>query len=317
MVCAPASKRGPPSRDLDRHRRRHDDGLPQWQRTALTKLCEDYDLPRSTSLRFAAYAALAAMLERIAVIVCGALSVRGCFFDDPSYVRAIVADPSKVTVANGGSVALPTNGDLTVAQGSAEDPHGGADSYEIRVRRETTGAVKLEWWTKLPLTRGGRLTLVEPNGIIVDDEDRTLYDRITLATTLSHRTFRIDACPRLVPVAKFFVVYAYRTSEWSACDTPRASRSFALETPWSNVIELRKHRGRYDWLSLGVLGGGLFAGLGILGLEARPQLGCGGDKGCNGVAIGMIGLGVLLLGGGAYEFFSSPPPADEVVYRRE
>jgi hypothetical protein len=267
-----------------------------------------------------------------ALSACIASGVSGCS-SDVSYLRARVADPSEVRLIVGGATVLPTAPpeetqprDVTIARGSRDDLHGGSANYELHARRDEHGAIVLEWKTSLHVLYGVQGKLVAPDGELGVEEGHeegiTLYGRVTPAT-LDAPNLRLEACPRLEDYTwkpdSFAPKYkiGYLGLYWGGCGEEHAEVPFVLETPWSNVVELHKHRGkesRQEDVFWGLLALGGIAGPGAW-MTAAPSSVCSTDKvtDCRIAGGVVIGLGALLALPFIIDFFRSRP-GDEVVF---
>jgi hypothetical protein len=222
-----------------------------------------------------------------------ACALAGC---DERTTSVRVADPGKVAIYSGSAIVLPP-GDATsteqrgvVREDSFETEPGARSRYEVDAVRQN-GEVALEWSTKVPILNGEHQTLVDRNGVFNDSSNAV--DLVT-PRTMQGPDFRIDACAHLGPVsAKGVSVVGYRVSEWNACRVyaPYEHASlevpFTVQTPWTNVLEIRDH------IEVNV-GGDIAVGVFGLGMTGGGVALVAVPKGCIGCVIG--GALITLLG---------------------
>ncbi len=219
------------------------------------------------------------------------LALAGC---DTRTTSVVVADPSRVTVStNGVTVLPPVNGVATEQRGLVRDdsfePEPGARAhYKIEAVRQK-GEIALEWSSQVPILNGEHQTLIDAQGHF---NDPTSVIGVMSPDVLNAPNFRVIGCAQLDgQSAKGASIVGYRVSEWNWCNrlypsTTRVEVPFAVETPWTNVVEIRDH---VDVSVPGDIAIGVF-GLGMTGggvaLIAVP-------KSCVGCVIGGAFLGVI------------------------
>jgi hypothetical protein len=219
------------------------------------------------------------------------LAFAGC---DTRTTSVVVADPSRVTVSTNGVAVLPAaDGVATEQRGLVRDdsfePEPGARAhYKVEAVRQK-GEIALEWSTQVPILNGEHQTLVDARGHF-NDPDAVIA--IMSPDVLNAPNFQVIGCAHLDgQSAKGASLIGYRATEWSGCGaySPRSSSPdarFTIETPWSNVVEIRDHT---DVSVPGDIAIGVF-GLGMTGggvaLIAVP-------KSCVGCVIGGAFLGLI------------------------
>jgi hypothetical protein len=227
-----------------------------------------------------------------------------------------VADPAKVMISSGSTIVLPP-GDgssaeqrSTLREDSFETEPGAKAHYKIDAVRQD-GELALEWTTKIPILNGEHQTLIDRTGTF---NDPTSVVALISPYALKRENFRIDACAHLEGVsAKGASLIGYRVTEWNPCRSyypydSKLEAPFSVQTPWSNVVEIRDH---IDVSVPGDIAIGIF-GLGMAGggvaLMAVP-------KNCIGCVIGGAFLSLIgALTGLAAVLDISDGPRDLITY---
>jgi hypothetical protein len=221
------------------------------------------------------------------------LSLLGC---ETRTTSVVIADTSRVTVVGdnpaGSSAALATaentaNGQRqTLSEGSFDPEPGAHAQYKVEAIRQNK-EVALEWSTKVPVINGEQQTIIDSSGKF---NDPTGVIALLSPETLKGPTFRFRACAHLNEVsAKGGGVVGFRATEWNPCSPDyyyRPEVPFAVETPWSNVVEIRDHTevNVPGSIAIGVFGLGMTGGgVALIGVP----------KSCVGCVIGGVFLGVI------------------------
>jgi hypothetical protein len=208
----------------------------------------------------------------------------------------VIADSSRVTVvgenAGGSTTALPTAENTpnqqrqTVSEGSFDPEPGARAQYKVEAVRQNK-EVALEWSAKVPIVNGEQQTIIDSSGRF---NDPTGVIALLSPETLEGPTFRFSACAHLDEVnAKGGGVVGFRATEWNPCRPDlhmMLAVPFAVETPWSNVVEIRDHTevNVPGSIAVGVFGLGMTGG--GVALIAVP-------KSCVGCLVGGALLGVI------------------------
>jgi hypothetical protein len=204
----------------------------------------------------------------------------------------VIADASAVTVLGSSAVALPAAENTaneqrgTVREGTFDPEPGARAQYKVEAVRQNK-ELALEWTTKVPVVNGEHQIIIDSRGRFNDP-----LDVIALLSpeTVQGPTFRFTACAHLDPVnAKGGGVVGFRATEWNACRPDLnflVQAPFTVETPWTNVVEIRDHVevNVPGSIAIGVFGLGMTGG--GVALIAVP-------KSCVGCVIGGAFLGLI------------------------
>lgn len=184
--------------------------------------------------------------ERLTTIGAAIFLMTGC---DTRTTSVRVADPGKVSISSGSAIVLAPSGAAEEQRGTLRDDsfetEPGARSHFVIDAVRQNGELALEWSTKVPILNGEHQTLVDRTGTF---NDPTSVVALISPDAMMRDHFQIDACARLDAVsAKGVSVVGYRATEWNACSsrvgyqTAALEAPFTVQTPWSNVVEIRDH----------------------------------------------------------------------------
>jgi hypothetical protein len=253
----------------------------------------------------------------VLAVTCGiAYAMSGC---DTRTTSVRVADPGKVSISSGSAIVLPSadaaSSDQrgTLREDSFEPEPGARAHYRVDAVRQN-GEVALEWSTKVPILNGEHQTLIDKSGSF-NDSDGVVW--LFSPGTLQASDFRIDSCAHLGPVsAKGASVVGYRVTEWNTCRaySPYGSASldvpFTLQTPWTNVVEIRDHTevSIGGNIAIGIFGLGMTGGGVALMAVPKNCVGCV----IGGAFIALLGVltgtaSVLDIAEGSHDDISYPP----------
>jgi hypothetical protein len=230
-----------------------------------------------------------------------------------------VADPAKVSISSGSAIVLPpadaASGDQrsTLREDSFETEPGARSHYKIEAVRQG-GELALEWTAKVPILNGEHQTLIDRSGTFNDPQSVVA---LISAEALKRENFRVDACAHLEAVsAKGVSLVGYRATEWNACnvyvpyESSKIEAPFTVQTPWSNVVEIRDHIevSVPGDIAIGVFGLGMTGGGVALIAIPKDCIGCV----IGGGAIALIGALTMLTVGldiaqGSYDIIRYPP----------
>jgi hypothetical protein len=219
---------------------------------------------------------------RLALIGSILFVTAGC---DTRTTSVRVADPAKVFISSGSTIVLPADDGSsgtqrnTLREDSFETEPGAKAHYKIDAVREN-GELALEWTTKVPILNGEHQTLIDRTGTF--NEPSSVIVLIS-PDALKRDNFRIDACAELEAVsAKGVSVVGYRATEWNTCRphysfaSSKLEAPFSLQTPWSNVVEIRDHIevSVPGDIAIGIFGLGMAGGGAALIAVPKNCIGC-------------------------------------------
>jgi hypothetical protein len=251
------------------------------------------------------------------------LLLDGCFAPERR-ILATVRDPDAVSLhaldANGTSKEiLPADGQpasAVVASGTFGTGGTSSAAYELAADRLPDHSLRLRW-VHPPIVGGEIDTMVPPGG------------RIVLEGTDDVRaTLRLDGPVLRIPYSAYLTpTYAHRggfVGYAASAGAPQAVVGSAggvvvptaLETPWGNVVEVRRRvePKRGGAIALLVLNSVFWGGFGGAYLATAPSFGAGsgGETAFRAVGWGSVGVGALI------DLFLLPDAlatsVDEVVY---
>jgi hypothetical protein len=216
-------------------------------------------------------------------VVVAALADTGCLSESIT-TRIEVKDTRDVSLHTSGGVLGPSDAEAKLADGAITPEPGAMTRYALHAVRDPSGAIAFEWKLGAPLLNGEHQTVLEAAGVLTEETPASRAPIVT-AEALAAPTLRIGSCATLREVAAKGVFVGYRASEDRALceiDTPRSARGatvpYELETPWSNVRELRQTVEPQKGFAIGCMAAAtaLFGGLGglVLGF-ASPKNGWG------------------------------------------
>jgi hypothetical protein len=224
----------------------------------------------------------------------------GCAPIQTVTTTVVLRDPSAVALLSpsGDLLVAPVAGvaDAPLARGRADTGPGSSAAFEVHARREPDQSTTVEWSSSLPLGNGDRHTVVPANGALSLDQP---LDSMVPLRSRTAPSLRFQWCTSITqrfsrggPGAYWVDPHACTNPTYVAFPTqPAIVAPYILDTPWSNVVEIRE-RTTVDhatgWAIFGVFTG-LFGSLSAVAFAVPHSTGV---KLGLGIPLATLGLAV-------------------------
>jgi hypothetical protein len=176
--------------------------------------------------------------------VLAALGASGCLAESTT-TRVAFDDMRYVTLRAANGALGPSQSEALLAEGAMSPEPGALSRYSLGASRDANGSIAFEWKLGAPLLNGEHQTVVGAQAPLELTEPLPSEgDRYVTRATLTAPEFRLASCATLRGVSVKGTYVGFRAAEWeSPCfgdSRLAASIPFTVETPWSNVRDLRQ-----------------------------------------------------------------------------